>query len=1762
MGGGSGGRGSGEDKYDDAKHMFDRIGQQVHKEVKKDAENYIGELHGTLSSATFRGVESTPSEPCQLNHRYHTNVKNSIEKEYPCRNGTKERFPDKEGAQCHTKKIKDNKGKEGACAPYRRLHICDYNLENINDYGNITNDTLLVDVCQAAKFEGESITRDYLKYQAQYASSVSSSQMCTMLARSFADIGDIVRGRDLYLRDKGKRDKLEEKLKTIFGIIYGKLKNGKTNGQKSAKEYYEDKDTDKNYYKLREDWWNANRQQVWKAITCNAGGYSYFRPTCSEESLSQDKCRCANTDVPTNFDYVPQYLRWFEEWAEDFCRKRKHKLEDAIKKCRGQYKDGKKLYCDLNGYDCEKTKRGRNKYLWDHKCAGCFLSCSHFRTWIDNQRKQFLKQRNKYADEMQKYEKGASSSSGGRRKRSAPAENHEGYEKKFYEQLKEKNNYGTVEGFLGLLNKEEVCKKKLKDDDDKEGIINFKNVHSGKHSSGDSNNKTFSHTTYCQACPWCGVKRNGSGGSTKWERKDNMDECPPKNLYEPIDDKVGTPINFLYSGEGEKDIETKLKAFCTKTQNGSDGSGGGGGGGNSDSQDLYQKWKCYQLEELKKVRNPKVVDDEDGDEVEEEDDLKSAGGLCILKNDQRNEENKANSQNNHADIQKTFNPFFYYWVVHMLKDSIHWRTEKIKGCLENGNRIKCGNQKCEKSCKCFESWVKQKKIEWSNIKEHFGNQEDFKNKGENNGSQMLDDPWKSPDFVLQQVLKKDLLLTSLREAYRNEKDIKHIEELLKEEEAEVAAAIFGGENKTTIDKLLEQELNDAKECLKTYKENCPPKKPTDGGPGAGGVARKLDTQRDTNVDPEQEEEDEDDEEEEEEVEEEAEPEEDTETTEDPPAEVQDTAAEAEVPAATDTSVDVCATVAKALTETNLKQACPTKYDKYGREKFPNWKCVPTSGDNNTRGGVTTTGSSGDTAGSGSICIPPRRRRLYVGHLQKWASGNTQASQVDGEAQPQGEASSQSGVETTVNGASTETTESSLLRDAFIQSAAIETFFLWHRYKKENKPQNTSQLPLQSPLSNSDDPQSKLQKSGDIPNDFLRLMFYTLADYKDIFEGKSIEVGDEKEKQKMKEIQQKITDMLNKTNSGTEAGVPPNSDEQRKKFWETYGENIWNGMICALTHKTETPGEVDKQVETALLEKGNPITKYQYTNAKLEDTSGAKTSQAASPTIDTPLLSEFVLRPPYFRYLEEWGQNFCKERKKRLEDIKSNCLDADGIQKKCSGDGEQCDRRDILNEGLFADLQCPRCGNPCSSYRKWIKGKKTQYEKQKDRYKTEIDQAKSDNEFSTRVQSLSDAAEFLQRLVSCKNNDTGEDNGNENGECKKIFDKNCDTFQHAKYCKPCSDFKINCRNGNCSKDKEEECDRKNSIQANDIGKRPNSAEDIGMVVSDNSKSGNGFKNGLNVCIDAGIFKGFRKDEWKCVNICGYDVCGLKIENNKNYDQIILINALLKRWLEYFFEDYNKIQKKLKACTKSGKGSTCIRSCVDEWIKLKKNEWNNINATYLKQYTEKNPDGNNLTKFLEQYQHLTEFKNAIKPCDGLTQFEKSKQCNAAANSQNGGANKRDVVECLLDKLENLKNKIKTCQNEHDKNSVQISDKTQTACENSAHVEDDEEDLLLEETEEVKAPNICPAQTPEPEKEEDECKAASPAEPEQAAEKPAAEKPAAEKPAAEKPAAENPSKPAPEPPTLSDQPTNSISDILSSTIPFGIAIALTSIVFLFLK
>ncbi|EUR62179.1 hypothetical protein PFBG_05893 [Plasmodium falciparum 7G8] len=1730
-----------------AKEVLDEFGQQVYDEiVKSEAETYKNKLKGNLTDSSILGERARSNKTCDL-------IKDKGEKllgarDDPCKELSgkmgENRFSDTLGGQCTDGKMRS--GGIGACAPYRRLHLCSHNLESIDTTS--TTHKLLAEVCMAANYEAQSLIR----YHGKHKETNNESQLCTVLARSFADIGDIIRRRDLYRgndEEKKQRDKLEENLKKIF-------KNIKSENTELSTLTTE---------KVREYWWYANRATIWEAITCNAKAFNYFRNTCNGGEGTKGYCRCngdkpdddkANIDPPTYFDYVPQYLRWFEEWAEDFCRLRKHKLKDAIQKCRKP--NGNDRYCDLNKYDCAQTIRGDERFVEDEDCKDCQYSCAHFVKWIDNQKLEFEKQREKYTSEMEKYTNGITSSK--RKKpgaRGATTKVYDGYEKKFYDKFK--TGYNNVDSFLEKLNKETTC---TNINDTEEGKIEFKNVKRSS-PSGDDSNKTFYRTTYCEACPWCGAHKKG-GGNGKWTPKDDGG-CKPGIDYKNYED---TPIPILTGDKTKSEIVERYTKFCKN--NGKNGVTSGatgtppaasgdnsdnvttgycGGTNNSDSS-LCEKWTCY----YKKKEN---------------NDGKKAINFCVLQDGKENTKDQKD---------KSYNVFFWDWVYYMLHDSLDWRKQ-LGNCINKDKDNTCrNNKKCNRECDCFLKWVKQKEKEWKQIIVHFYKQEDIRQEG------LLGSGLSCPDFVLNYLLNKDELLKNIKDTHANAKDIEHIEKMLQQAGVASGVGTFGvggngamcgtgansGENKNTkIDKLLQHEKGEAQECLRKQ-DDCNKQKQQERG------RSHSDSPPGTTVDPteEDEEEKEEEEEEEEEVTEQGSDNTQPEEVKDKDAVVDGESSTAETTqqeaSPSQNKVNPCDIVSNLFSNTTkFSDACTLKYvtgKNYG------WKCV-TSGE-----------KSGDN--TGGLCIPPRRRRLYVGKLEQWAkkqlksqvdgtTGHSQNGESSGQAQTQGDTTTQS------DGKPASQDPSDKLREAFIQSAAVETFFLWDRYKKEKKPpvpqdgaaaaQQLSQLPDGSSdtLENSDDPQTQL-KSGTIPPSFLRQMFYTLGDYRDIFFGKNDIVigntGTGSAKDEMADKERKIKETIDKVFPNNDSSsAPPGSpqtqrSDKRTALWGDFAQYIWNGMIYALTYtdsgeKGELPKE-DESLKSVLWDKatGKPKGKYgEYDKVELDEDTGTeaknKTPKTASSSGDNnpPKLSDFVEIPTYFRYLHEWGQNFCKERKKRLEKIEGECMDEDG-NKQYSGDGEYCEEIFSKQYNVLPDLSS-RCAKPCRLYKTWIQRKGKEFDEQQNAYNNQKvnceTESESSKQFCRTLGASPTIAAFLQKLGPCKiENESAE--GNEKD--KLDFRQPGQTFKEAHNCAPCSQFTVDCKNGNCGSDPKLKCNGE-IITAQNFETWGQHVKEFVMRVSDNDT--NEFEH-LQACGSAGIFKGIKENRWECRNVCGYVVCKPENVNGEAKGKhIIQIRALVKRWVEYFFEDYNKIKKKLNPCTKNDQESTCIKNCVEKWVDQKRKEWKEITERFKDQYKNDNSDDDNVRSFLET---LIPQIGAAKDKDKvikLSVFENSKGCCVDASAQNKNGEYKDAIECMIKKLEE---KAKKCEENH----AQTSGSKQCTQSTSQQTLDLDDQIDEDPENKVGHPQICKGVLPK-EEEGDKCEPASPEPKETESTTSAGEETQTNFP---EPPEEKAPAPAPESPAPPPLPSDNTSDILKTTIPFGIALALTSIALLFLK
>ncbi|ETW62888.1 hypothetical protein PFMC_01256 [Plasmodium falciparum CAMP/Malaysia] len=618
-----------------ARNVLERYAKNIRRHPSKDAKKHVDSLKGDLTKAEFRGGPSTPvnkhnyyySYPCNLDHKEHTNLRyDDVNLRHPCHGREQNRFDEDEESECGNK-IRNYKRENDAiaCAPPRRRHMCDKNLEALNDINTQNIHDLLGNVLVTAKYEGESIVNNHPHK--------GTSDVCTALARSFADIGDIIRGIDMF--KPNVHDKVEKGLREVFKKIHDGMEG-------EVKNYY-NPDGSGNYYKLREAWWNVNRNKVWEAITCGALPKSaYFMQSEDNKQLfSYPKCGHNNKDDPlTNLDYVPQYLRWFDEWGEEFCRKRNIKLKKVKDSCRN-YKE--RLYCSHNGYDCTTTIWRKGILHLDNKCTDCSTKCKVFEVWLGNQQEAFKKQKEKYEKEIQSY-----LSNDAKFVNNINSE----YYKQFHDQLRDKN-YKNLDTFLNLLNEGKYCKEKLKGEND----INFTN------SSDDKG--TFYRSQYCQVCPDCGVKRDG----TKYTHKlDNDRECVNNEDYKPPWGVKPTNITVLYSGNDQGDITQKLEDFCKSSTNYKDKNN--------------QKWECYYKDE----------------------------NINRCKLEQNTEINNDNPK------ITSFHNFFELWVTYLLRDTIKW-NDKLKTCINN-TTTHCIDE-CNRNCLCFDRWVKQKEEEWNSIKKLF-----------------------------------------------------------------------------------------------------------------------------------------------------------------------------------------------------------------------------------------------------------------------------------------------------------------------------------------------------------------------------------------------------------------------------------------------------------------------------------------------------------------------------------------------------------------------------------------------------------------------------------------------------------------------------------------------------------------------------------------------------------------------------------------------------------------------------------------------------------------------------------------------------------------------------------------------------------------------------------------------------------------------------------------------------------------------------------
>ncbi|SOV84289.1 erythrocyte membrane protein 1 (PfEMP1), putative [Plasmodium sp.] len=216
---------------------------------------------------------------------------------------------------------------------------------------------------------------------------------CNALKYSFYDLRDIILGYD-HLVDKGT----EKNLKKVFKSG-GKEEDGKPGSG------------------ARQQWWKQNEQCVWEAMKCGyKQGYSgaFGRGEADQhEDKIPDGCK---NDAPNDAHFPIanisndgksyQFLRWFAEWSEDFCKQRKKqkkKLEEACKcyKCgqngKGETGDGNDT-CDNSGCEDQYSECESRKECEKEK-EKCTAQCEAYYAFIKKWQEQYKEQNKKYTDD-------------------------------------------------------------------------------------------------------------------------------------------------------------------------------------------------------------------------------------------------------------------------------------------------------------------------------------------------------------------------------------------------------------------------------------------------------------------------------------------------------------------------------------------------------------------------------------------------------------------------------------------------------------------------------------------------------------------------------------------------------------------------------------------------------------------------------------------------------------------------------------------------------------------------------------------------------------------------------------------------------------------------------------------------------------------------------------------------------------------------------------------------------------------------------------------------------------------------------------------------------------------------------------------------------------------------------------------------------------------------------------------------------------------
>ncbi|SOV16827.1 erythrocyte membrane protein 1, PfEMP1, putative [Plasmodium sp. gorilla clade G2] len=363
-------------------NCVEEVADKLRMDSQKNKESVKSKLEGKVPQDVYNkngtGNSVAQQTSCKINKSI--NEFNSFKKS-PCEDKGNPFDEEKGKWDCNNRYMK----KYNVCLPPRRKHMCTRNLETLLSKDVNDTDALLKEVLITAAYEGEHLKEQWEKYKNP---AKKKTEICDAMKYSFADLADIVRGIDLWENDK-KQQSLQTRLKRIFIKIYDTL---------SKEQQLKYNDGYKNY-KIRSTWWAIHRDNVWKAITCEAPeDASLFKRGNSENNqLNFYRGKCGHDNEPPIDDYIPQRLRWMTEWSEYFCKTKKenvHKLNDKCQKC------------IISGSSCENDDDGT-------KCEQCKNTCKSFSNFVKELQQELYNQSTKYKELYDKANNTTSTSSSG-----------------------------------------------------------------------------------------------------------------------------------------------------------------------------------------------------------------------------------------------------------------------------------------------------------------------------------------------------------------------------------------------------------------------------------------------------------------------------------------------------------------------------------------------------------------------------------------------------------------------------------------------------------------------------------------------------------------------------------------------------------------------------------------------------------------------------------------------------------------------------------------------------------------------------------------------------------------------------------------------------------------------------------------------------------------------------------------------------------------------------------------------------------------------------------------------------------------------------------------------------------------------------------------------------------------------------------------------------------------------------------------------------